>query len=1064
MRKIFLMIFLLLGFIVQAQAQDSRNVSGTVLDGDGNPMIGVTVVGEGTNIGTVTDINGNYSLKLPNSVTSVKISYVGYDVVNVPIVGNIASVTLKEDAVALDEVIVTAMGITRETKTLGYGTAVVSGDRLTATRNTSAIDALNAKVPGLTISTASGAPGASTVANIRGFQSISGNNQPLYVVDGVPLNNRGNGSSTSALNGADDFNRSMDFGNQMNDINPNDIESMTVLKGSAASAQYGSRAANGVILITTKKGNSEKIRVDFNQSFGISDLLRLPRLQNTYGQGWSGLFAYEENGSWGPKADNQIRLWGNEVNNAQLLKPFSIQKDNLRDFFELGKSYTTDIALSNGNEKSNYRFSYGYANADGVVPSDADSYKRHTISATAGTKYKKFGINTSLNYVNKNQQAIATGQGDDAGAGKVVWQEIIQMPRDHSIVDYEQYNDPKNPQSVFHNLDNFFTPYAQNPYWTLYNQGNNYSEDRIYGNVSASYDIIKDLVLNFRGGLDASNAFQKDWGNLGIISDGSPNSSANDVVGSVSELGRNNQQLNSDIFLTYKRVMNENFDFDLTFGHNANVRKTHQLVSRVTNLAIPDYYNLSNTTSTPITETSKSERRLWGLYGQASMRFLGWVNLNVGARNDWTSTLPVENNSYFYPSASLSLVLSDAFDMPKQIDFLKLRTGIARTGNDADPYQVYPYYIPGDVNYGFGSVLFPLNGTSAYEIANNPGNLNLKPELTSEYEFGIELKTFANRIGLDLNYFNRKTKDQIINLLVDPASGFTNQTTNLGKVENKGIEMLLNLIPVKTKKFTWGVDFNFTRIRNEVLELGLTEETSILLNSSYDVDMRAEVGKPLGAIYAPQVATTENGQIIVNPTTGLPQLADDKEYMGSINPDYTMGFGTSLSAFGFTLGADADFRKGGVFYSYTARLNYFVGNAWNTQYNDREPWVIPNSVVEAGDGTYTENITPISRANVFTYYGATDSYQNEHVLPKTFFKLRNLYLNYTIPSRITQKAKIQGATVGLFGRNLMLWTPSENHFVDPESNTFGTSLESLYGEFSTGPSSCTYGVQLNLTF
>jgi TonB-linked SusC/RagA family outer membrane protein len=1062
MKQLSLMVMMLLLTAQIALAQ--RTVVGKVTGNDGEALIDATVLVKGLTIGTTTDVDGNYSLDVPAGSNTLVISYVGYTDREVVLgSSNVVNVTLEGTAEMLDEMVVTALGVSRSQKTLGYAVDEVSGEDLTATKNLSPLDALNGKVPGLTISTGSGAPGASTTVNIRGFNSVTGNNQPLFVIDGVPMNNRGNTSSSNALTG-NDFSRSMDFGNQMNDINPDDIESISVLKGSAASALYGSRAANGVILITTKKGKQGKIKVDFNTSYSQQDLLRLPHLQNTYGQGWSGLFAYEENGSWGPKTDGMTRLWGNVVNNSQQLKPFTAQENNLRDFFELGKAFTTGIAFGAGNDNSNYRFSYSLATADGVVPTDADSYKRNTFGFTGGTKFNKLSVNSSINYVNKNQKAVATGQGDDSGAGNVVWQEIIQMPRDHSIVDYEKLFDENDPARDFYNLDNFFTPYAQNPYWTLYNQGNKYTEDRVFGNLELGYDIVDGLKAVWRGGLDNANAFQKDWGNLGIISDGSYNSSANDVVGAVTEMTRNNSQYNSDLFLSYSKDLNDQFDISALVGHNINQRGGKTLISRVTNLVIPDYFSLKNSTAAPTTVATESLRRLVGVYGSVSVGFQKWLYLSLGARNDWSSTLPKGNNSYFYPSVSLSGVLSDAFTMPKAITYLKVRTGYARTGNDTDPYKITPVYLPGTSNMGFGSTAFPFGGVNAYELSNDAGNQDLRPELTGEIEFGLEAKFLSNRLGIDATYFNRTTDDQIVDLQLDAASGFTTQPTNLGKVSNKGIELALDLIPVRTKLVEWGLNYNFTKIKNEVLSLGTSDATSILLNSSYDVDMRAEVGKPLGAIYAPQEATDPNGNIIVNPATGLPITADEKEYKGSINPDYTMGLGTYVKVWDFTLGGNADFRKGGVFYSYTARLNYFVGHSWNTQYNDREPWIIPNSVIDLGEGNYAENTTPISRANVFTYYGATDSYQNHHVLDRTFFKLRNLYLNYDLPSKLANQAKLEKATIGIFGRNLVLWTPADNHFVDPESNTFGTDLQSLYGEFATGPSTATYGIQLNLTF
>lgn len=1066
MRK-FLLSFLgsLLLLSMQVYAQN-REVTGTVTADDGSTLPGVNISIKGTTRGVTTSLDGKYSIEAAQGATLVY-SFVGYVSQNI-VLGSQTNIDVKliSDSQQLGEVVVTALGISRERKSIGYSTATVSNLSITEGRNTSALDALNARVPGLSVSTASGAPGASTVLNIRGFNSVTGNNQPLYVVDGVPMNNRGNTSSSNAANGNDDFNRSMDFGNQMNDINPNEIESITVLKGISASALYGSRAANGAILITTKKGKSGQTTVDFSSSFAQSQVLRVPHLQNTYGQGWSGLFDPIENGSWGPKMDGQTRLWGNVVDNSQLLKPFSVQKDNLKDFLDRGYEWNSSLAVAGGTDAANYRISYSYADADGVIPTNADSYQRHTVGVNGGLKLKKFSANANMNYVHKDQKAVATGQGNDAGAGKVLWQEIIQIPRDHSIVDSKGYNDPGNPFNKFYSLDNYFTPYAQNPYWTLYNQGNDYAEDRIFGNLEFKYDILKNLNILWRVGGDYSDAFQKDWGNVGKITPGSPNSSANDVFGSVSQLARGNRQFNSDLLLNFNSNLGSRIDVQAFIGHNINQRTAFTQYASVTNLDLPGFYNLKNSSVTPTTFTTESTRRLVGLYGTATFGFDNWLYLTVGARNDWTSTLPKGKNSYFYPSASISAVLSDVFKMPAQIPFVKVRFAAASAGNDADPYQILPVYASGSVGTGgFGTIDFPFGGINAYEVANNPGNLDLKPEISNEYEAGVELGFFGRRVGIEASYYDKVTKNQIINLNLEPATGYQNQTVNLGQVRNKGIEAMLTLVPVRTDKVEWGVTFNYNKINNKVEALGLSDSTNILLNNSYDVKLRAVVGKPLGAIYSPDVLRDEaTGATIVNPETGLPLVDPNEHYRGSINPDFTMGIGTYVTYKGFRLSANADYRKGGYFYSYTARLNYFNGNAYESQYNDREPFIIPGSVVQASDGSLVENTTPISRSDMATYYGVNNAYQYNHVLPKTFFKLRNVALNYTVPKSFLAKMPIRVASLGIFGRNLVMWTPKKNHYVDPEANTFGTNLKNLYGEFAAGPSTASYGVQLNLSF
>jgi TonB-linked SusC/RagA family outer membrane protein len=1067
MRKILQLLVLIAlltpGWHVYAQ---DKVVSGVVTADDGSVLPGVNITVKGTTRGVSTDTEGKYSISAPSSATLVY-SFVGYLAQNI-VVGSktTINVTLATDAQQLGEVVVTALGISREKKSLGYSTATITNTSITEARNTSPLDALNARVPGLSVSTASGAPGASTVLNIRGFNSVTGNNQPLYVVDGVPMNNRGNSSSTTAANSNDDFNRSMDFGNQMNDINPNEIESITVLKGISASALYGSRAANGAILITTKRGKSGTTTVDFSSSFAQSQVLRVPHLQNTYGQGWSGLFNPIENGSWGPKMDGTTRLWGNVVDNSQLLKPFAAQKDNLKDFFDRGYEWNNSIAVSGGTETANYRVSYSNAMADGVVPTNADSYKRNTLSLNGGLKLGKFSVNSNINYVHKHQKAVATGQGDDAGGGKVVWQEIIQIPRDHSIVDSKAFLDPNNPFGKFMDLDNYFTPYAQNPYWTLYNQGNNYDEDRIFGNIEFGYQLLPSLGVQWRVGGDYSDAFQKDWGNVGRITPGTPNATANNVFGSVAQLSRGNRQFNSDLIFNFKHNFGTRFDVQAFLGHNVNERSGLTNYARVTNLDLPGFYSLSNSSVTPITFATTTMRRLVGVYGSATFGFDSWLYLTVGARNDWSSTLPKGKNSYFYPSASISAVLSEAFKLPAQIPFVKVRFAAASAGNDADPYQVYSVYVPGSVRAGgFGNINFPFGGVNAYEVSNNPGNLDLKPEISQEFEAGLELGFFGRRVGVDLSVYDKLTKNQIISLNLEPATGATAQTVNLGSVRNRGLELALNLVPVRTEDFEWGVTVNYNKIKNEVESLGLEGGSgNILLNSSYNVKLRAVVGKPLGAIYSPDVRRDPDGNVVVNPETGLPLQSTEEAYRGSINPNYTLGLSTYLTYKGFKLSANGDYRNGGVFYSYTARLNYFNGNAYNSQYNDREPWVIPGSVVEQPDGSFGENTTPISRADVYTYYGGTTSYEYNHVLPKTFFKLRNVSLTYSVPKSFLAKLPIRVASVGVFGRNLVLWTPKGNHFTDPEANTFGTSLKNLYGEFASGPSVATYGAQLNLSF
>lgn len=1060
-RKTLLVMAMLLFGIGVTFAQ--RSVTGTLTDIKGDGLIGANVLVKGTTIGTVTDLDGKYSLQVPDGSKVLVFSYTGFETQEVELgVSNVIDVTLNE-GILLETAVVTALGIEREEKTLGYGVTQVDGSEITKTRNNSFVDALSGKVAGLTVST-NGQPGGSSEIVVRGYSSVTGNNQALLIIDGVPASNGSNTSLTNLLNANDDFNRSQDFGNQVNDINPDDIESVSVLKGAAATALYGSRAANGAIIIKTKSGKrNQKLTVDYSGSYTNSQVNRLPHLQNTYGQGWSGLFDPIENGSWGPKTDGQLRLWGNTVDNSRQLKPFTALEDNLRDFYDTGVGINNSVSISGGNESASFRLSYANAREDGVVPTDADSYNRNTIGLKGELGNDKVSVGASFEFMNKQQKAIASGQGDDAGAGKVLFQELIQFPRDISIVDQKDY------ESKFSNLDNFYTPYAQNPYFTLYNQGNDFTENRIRGNVNAGYKLTEKLSANLTIGGDFSNSGLFDYGNVGRITPGAINSTANDVVGKVSESNVLRRQLNADLLLAYNTNISEDFTMDVSLGYNVNERYTKYVSTYVTNLTIPGFYQLSNSTGNPISNSGISQRRLFGVFGIVNFGYQNWLYATLQARNDWSSTLPSDNNSFFYPALTLSAVLSDAFEMPAStISFLKIRASIAQVGNDATPYQIRPVFTAAQAPAGgFGTIQFPIAGVNAFELGDRLGNELLQPEITTEYEVGADVRLFQNRIGFDIGLYNRITTDQILSVEKDPTSGFTAQTTNLGKVQNKGIELAVNLTPIKKGKFRWDLNFNYNKNVNEVLALNddATSGNSIVLNTNYDVELRAEVGQPLGVLYAPTEKLDPDGNVVVNVSNGLPQTATDKILRGAISPDFQMGLSNSFTYGDFTLGFDVDYRKGGVFWSYTARLNYFVGNAWNTQYNDREPYVLPNSVVENADGTYSENTTEIDRSNIFTYWGGSSvpSRQANHVLDRTFFKLRNLSLTYNLPVKLTDKINIGRASLTAFGRNLVIWTPEENHFVDPEGSTFGVGLGSKMGEFSSAPTNAIYGMTLKLS-
>ncbi|PRY08997.1 TonB-linked SusC/RagA family outer membrane protein [Pontibacter ummariensis] len=1074
MRKtILLNLVLFLALISQAWAQN-RAVSGRVTEAEtGQPLPGVSVVVKGTTIGTATDGDGSYTINIPATGATLQFRFIGYASVE-KVVGEASTVdvALGSDTKQLQEVIVTALGVEREEKSLGYAASTVQAAEITKARASSPMNALQGKVAGVNISTASGAPGASTKVILRGYSSIGGNNNPLYVVDGVPIDN-GAGNFQAGKEGSVD--RTQDFGNRANDINPDDIASISILKGASATSLYGSRAANGVILITTKKGKvGEKLSVDFTTSATVSAPAFLPQLQNTFGQGWSGEFLTNENGSWGPKLHGKEHLWGNVVDNSQQLKLFKAQESNLRDFYETGTSFLNTLAISGGTEKSSYYLSYGNATEDGIVPTDADSYKRNTLSFRGSTQGKRLSASSSINFARKDASVVTTGQGD--GGGATLFQELIQIPRDISIVDF------KDIHNKFNNLDNFFTGYAQNPYYVLSANGNDYEENRIYGNVSINYKLRDWLTATARGGGDISNGQLKDWIAAYTLAEDSPvlAGGGTNSPGRVNERTRFARELNADFILSSNNDLTEDLHLNGILGYNVNERYSKENFAYITNLSIPGYYNLSNSSDPATVSTTESLRRLYGAYAQAEFSYRDYLFLSLNARNDWSSTLPKNNNSFFYPGVNTSFVFSEVFPefLPSVLSYGKLRAAWGQTGNDAEPYSISSVLIPGDIGLGFGNILFPIDGRNAYELDNKIGNGLLQPEITSEYEVGASLSFLRNRINVDVAYYNRTTTDQILEVPIAASSGYTTQVMNIGKVENKGLELLLSATPLQTNDFRWDVRYTFSNNRNKVLKLrdGLEQ---VLLSDNYDTDFVAIEGQPLGVFKGPGYLKDAEGHIIVNESTGFPLQTTQKEILGNAQAKYLMGLYNTFDYKGVNLSVGLDYRQGGLFYSYTQRLTQFVGNTTNTLYNDRQPFIVPNSVVGVdadGDGKIDqdengnlitrENTTAIDMENVANYWN--DSYnppvEREHLRDRSFVKLREVVLGYSLPSALIAKTPFSSVNISLVGRNLLMWTPENNNIIDPESTTFGNDLTSEVGEFASGPTTRSFGVSLKVGF
>lgn len=1073
MKKLLQSLFMFMFIAGAAMAQD-RTISGTVTGKeDGLPIPGVSVKVVGTQNGTSTDANGKYALKIPSGQTaSLEFTSIGYSQQTIAVgATNVVNAVLATDAKQLGEVVVTALGISREKKTLGYSATQVGAEEINRANPTNLVSGLQGKVAGVDISTTAGQPGGSSKVILRGFSSIAGNNQPLYVVDGVPINNARPGE-VSPTNSIGDLKENYDFGNAANDINPNDIESISILKGAAASSLYGSRASAGVILITTKKGKAGKVKVDFSTAASFTQVSIVPDLQDQYGQGFSKFAYIAENGSWGAKFDGQMRPWGSEVDGVRQEKPFSALKNSFRDAFDTGQEFNNNISLSGGNEISTFHFSYGNVYSNGILPGANDTYKRNSVSVNGSTKFNKaITLSASANYIGKNTRAVQTGQAN-SGIGSSFYEDILQIPVDFPIKDFKDYH------NKFYDVDGFFSPFSQNPYYSVFENGSLFKSDRFYGNADLKIKATDWLTFQLQQGIDVNNITDKIWNAKNAPTPGSWSGGGNDEevvrqasVGNVIEGSEKYFEYDSKVNALFNKKISSDFDIDGLVGLNFNDRGARVLYTGIEDLAISGFYQIENSANSPVSTQTNSERRLFGLYGSATFGYKSFAYLTLNARNDWSSTLPPESRSYFYPGANLSILLSQALDLSSaKISMLKLRAAYGKTGSDTDPYRVYNTLTKTDVALGFGNITFPIAGVPAYSVSNTLNNTFLKPEISTEAEFGAELRFFDNRLGIDASYYNRVTKDQILPIVTSPSTGVNFRVVNFGKVRNRGIEIALNGTPVKTDDITWDILYTFTRNRNEVLELpdGLDK---IVLNTAYDAQLVAKVGQPLGVIEAPVEKLSPDGKVIVS-STGMPLVDPNNASYGTTQRDFIMGLNNSFRYKEFTLGISLDYKKGGVFYSGTADLLNFVGNSVNTLYNDRRTFVVPNSVIEVKDAAgvvtgYAENTIPINENNFYSYYytnqGKARAYK-DRILDKTFLKVREVTLTYNLPASVSHKIGADRAYISAYGRNLLTWLPKENRIIDPEVSNFGNDLSSELGEFRTGPSTRNFGLSLNVTF
>jgi TonB-linked SusC/RagA family outer membrane protein len=1023
MKHLFLFGMLLSCCSIGALAQAS--IRGTVTSSDGEPIIGANVIELGSNNGTVTDLDGNYQLKVGVNAI-LEFTYTGY-VSQKFTVGTqtIINVTMTE-GVALSEIVVTALGISREKKSLTYAAQTIQGGQLTQVRDANFANTLQGKVAGLVVTNASSGVGGATRVNLRGNRSIQSSNNALFVIDGVPVDNSTPGQVGNDFGG---YNGSDGVAN----INPDDIESISVLKGAAASVLYGSRAANGVILITTKKGGAGAISVDVNSGAQFDAPLTLPYLQNEYGQGNGGVFGARASGSWGPKMNNQaVTDW---TGKSQNMTP---QPNNISDFFQLGSSFNNSVGIKGGTDKVQSYFSFTNNQAAGVVP--GNTLDRNTVNLRISTNLsKKFSTDAKVTYVN---QILNNKLRSGEESSEVM--NLYKTPRSVRNVDMQNYESASG-------APNYWTSSSiyMNPYWTINRTSADEERTRTTGLVSATYNINDDMKVLARVSLDQ-------------YTDRGENTFYNNTLlfaqagGSFQKYFRQVQERNAELLLIGNKKINSNLKLSYTFGIADLARKSDFTQTSANGLLVPNKFDLGFARTLSV-GTGFVERDLQSVFGSVQVSLKDYLYLDVTTRNDWSSTLPAPH-SYFYPSLGLTAVLSDMIELPSFVSFAKLRGSYTRVGNDAAPYLLTQTY-----SFSQGGIGGFINRDGTQAIG------DLKPELTTSVEFGFDGRFFDNRIGLDVTFYRTNSVNQLLSLPLAPASGFSNQYINAGDIQNSGVELTLTGSPVKKDDFSWDITLNYARNVNTIVSLH-PDIKQTFLSSGYGrtAGVLVKEGGAYGDLYADGWAQAPDGKFIMD-ASGKPVLTATQEFLGNFNPKFTLGLNNAFSFGKMSVNILIDARIGGVMTSGSDANLAFDGNAAYTTAYREGGWVIPG-VVKNGE-SYTPNTTPINAETFWTTVSnGRYSWGQLFTYDATNVRIREAAVGYdfTVNNSFVKKAKLSIVARNLFflakGNAIMdiPGVPTRKMWFDPDVNLGAGNYQGI--EYGTLPSARSIGLNLNLSF
>lgn len=1077
-KRIHLFLLALAIGVIQGAAQVTTVRGIVTTEEDGEPVIGASVIVKGTSLGTVTDVNGRFELSgLPPSATRLLISYISLMAKEVAIAPQV-SVTLKSDTHLLDEVVVTALGISREKKALGYTAQEVKQNALVQGKDNNLLNSLSGKIAGVRITNTQGDVGSSRIV-IRGETSIAGENQPLFIVDGIPVDNSQLNARSSGC----------DFKNAIADLNPEDIKTLTVLKGPNAAALYGARAAHGAIVITTKGGDKRQkgIGITLHSSTQVSFVATLPEFQNLFGQGAGGRFSYVDgkgagvndgvDESWGPRLDIGLLIpqfdSPLDADGNRVATPWVSHPNNVRDYFRMGISTNSGISVARGDDKYQFRVGYNYEKQVSIVP-DAGTNKTNISLNTDYHLAKWIVVGATANYIVYTAPSLpgsATPSGSNVRSNSPMLQFLWfgrQVDTNSLKADYTR---------------NWNSSYYDNPFWSASYNTQSQERHRLIGDLHAEFRLTDGLNVRFRTSTDWYNDRRKSkvkWGSAGA---GSP-------YGSYAEDAYTVKENNTEVLATYIKQLNKNWGIDALLGFNVRNKQYENNYQAAPRLAVADLYTLTNSRD-PLTSSNDFYRlRQYGLYGSIQLDYRRWAFLNITGRNDWSSTLPVDNNSYFYPSVTASVLLSEAFGWrSKAVNYLKIRGGWSQVGADANPYQLATVFTSETAFNGN-----PLQSSST--IGMNP---NLKPEKTSSIEAGFEAAFWDNRLYLDFTYYKTDSRNQILKLATTAASGYTSQVRNAGHIRNRGYEIQLGAVPIQTSKgFRWNLDLNYGANSSKVVKLddeGLI--TSYQLYSS-GIQILASVGEAYGTLFGTSYVRDANGNVVVD-ANGLPKISTTNKTLGKFTPDWTGGISNTFSYRSLSLSFLIDASVGGSIFSNTNKTGKYTGVLANTlSGRDAEHgglWYYTDamgnnvrlsespsySVSSDGlyyaqvngqstrvyqDGIMVEGVTESGSKNeevvsAEKYYHRIYSIAEANVYDASYVKLREVALSYRLPRLWTQKLHLQEASVTLTGRNL--WTIYKSvPNIDPESalttgNAQGVEAYSL-------PTTRSFGVNLSVKF